>query len=133
VFLVAGLIVGVWIVVAEFVVGRTPARLLITAHAHPLLVGFVLMLIMGVATWMFPRPGAGTTRYRPGIAEAVYWIVTLATAVRALAEILAAIGAAPLRPLVAVGGLVQAAGAMLFVVNIWWRVRMPATAGGTPS
>jgi hypothetical protein len=28
----------------------------ITAHVHLLLVGFMLMIVMGVATWMFPRP-----------------------------------------------------------------------------
>jgi cbb3-type cytochrome oxidase subunit 1 len=111
------------------VIGRAPARLLITAHTHLLLVGFVLMLIMGVATWMFPRPGVGNTRYRPGTAEAVYWIVAIGTTIRAVAEILSANGAVALRPLVALGGFLQASGAVLFVVNIWWRVRMPAAAG----
>jgi hypothetical protein len=41
VFLLAGLALGGYILVAEFVLGRYPARLLVTAHVHPLLVGFV--------------------------------------------------------------------------------------------
>ena len=42
VFLVGGLLLGGWIVVRQFVVGVYPARLLITAHVHLLLVGFML-------------------------------------------------------------------------------------------
>lgn len=129
VFLLAGLAVGAYIVVAQFVLGTQPPRLYVTAHAHLLLVGFVLMIVMGVATWMFPRPARDDARYRPGVAEAVYWIMTGATALRALAELLAPLlGAPALLPLIAVGGLGQLAGTALFVVNMWWRVRMPAAA-----
>ncbi len=129
VFLLAGLGLGGYIIVAEFLSGRYPARLLITAHVHLLLVGFMLMMVMGVATWMFPRPAATDTRYRPQLAEAVYWIMTLATALRGAAEIWASLSPHPiLRPLVVAGGLGQLLGAMLFVVNMWRRVRMPVTA-----
>src|SRR4029079_1101212 len=75
VFLVAWLLLGGWIIVGEFVLGVYPPRLFITAHVHLLLVGFMLMLVMGVATWMFPRPARDDARYRPELAEAVYWII----------------------------------------------------------
>jgi cbb3-type cytochrome oxidase subunit 1 len=127
VFLLAGLLLGGYMSVSEFVVGVHPPRLFITAHVHVLLVGFVLTLIIGVATWMFPRPARDDTRYRPELAEAVYWIVTLSTIARASAEIgLGLWGPGPLRLVVAVGGLGQLAAAVLFVVNMWWRVRMPS-------
>jgi len=127
VFLVAGLLLGGWIVVADFVAGAYPPRLFVTAHVHLLLVGFMLMLVMGVATWMFPRPARDDPRYRPELAEAVYWVMTAATALRAAAELGAGLGGAPLlRVLVAVGGLGQLAGTALFVANMWWRVRMPS-------
>src|ERR1043166_3143568 len=87
VFLIFGLVLGGYIVVAPFVVGVYPPRLFITAHVHLLLVGFMLMIVMGVATWMFPRPARDDARYRPELAEAVYWIMTLATALRAAAEL----------------------------------------------
>jgi cbb3-type cytochrome oxidase subunit 1 len=125
-FLVAGLLLGGWITVSQFVLGVYPPRLWITAHVHLLLVGFMLMVVMGVATWMFPRPARDDTRYRAGLAEAVYWVMTIATAVRAVAEVLAGTTpSVPLRWLVAAGGLGQLAGAALFVVNMWTRVRMP--------
>lgn len=128
VFLVSGLVLGAYIVVAQFLLDAYPPRLLVTAHAHLLLVGFMLMMVMGVATWMFPRPAREDSRYRPELAEAVYWVMTAATAVRAGAELGVAAGALGLRWLIAVGGLGQLAGAALFVLNMWWRVRMPPTA-----
>lgn len=129
VFLMAGLLLGSYIIVAEFLFVSYPARLLITAHAHLLLVGFMLMMVMGVATWMFPRPARDDTRYRPEWAEGVYWVMTLATTLRAAAEILLAVsGTQSLRWFVVAGGLGQLAGAALFALNMWWRVRMPAAA-----
>ena len=126
VFLAAGLVLGAWIVGGEFVLGTHPPRLFVTAHAHLVLVGFMLMIVMGVATWMFPRPARDDLRYRPELAEAVYWVVTLSTAVRAAAEIFAPFsGASAWRLLIALGGLGQLAGAALFVLNMWSRIRMP--------
>jgi hypothetical protein len=59
----------------------------------------------------------------------VYWTVTASTALRALAEITVAVtGALGLRGLIALGGIGQLAGTALFVVNMWWRVRMPPAA-----
>jgi len=72
VFLIAGLLLGGYVTVAEFLVGAYPPRLFVTAHVHLLLVGFMLMIVMGVATWMFPRPGKDDPRYRPELAETVY-------------------------------------------------------------
>ena len=130
VFLVVGLLLGGYLVVAQFILGHYPSRLIVTAHVHVLLVGFMLMIVMGVATWMFPRPARDDTRYRPELAEAAYWVMAPATALRALAEVLlGATGAGGLGWVIAVGGLAQLAGAALFVLNMWWRVRMPPAAG----
>jgi heme/copper-type cytochrome/quinol oxidase subunit 1 len=130
VFLVLGLALGAYLIVAQFGTGAYPPRLVVTAHVHLLLVGFMLMIVMGVATWMFPRPSREDTRYRPELAEAVYWVMTLSTALRAATEMLVAYTGRPaLGWLIAVGGLGQVAGAILFVANMWVRVRMPPAAG----
>lgn len=129
VFLVAGMLLGGYATVEVNLRGRGVPWPLITAHVHLLLVGFVLMLIFGVATWMFPRPARDDARYRPGLAEAVYWVLTVSTALRALGELSAA--AAGLRGgswLAALGGTGQLAATLLFVVNMWVRVRMPPSA-----
>jgi hypothetical protein len=125
-FLLIGLLLGGYITLGEFFLGVYPPRLFVTAHVHLLLVGFMLMLVMGVATWMFPRPARDDTRYRPELAQAVYWVITVATTLRALAEVAAGLTGAPiLHPLIALAGLGQLAGAALFVLNMWARVRMP--------
>jgi hypothetical protein len=46
VFLVSGLVVGAYIVIVQFLLDAYPPRLLVTAHAHLLLVGFMLMMVM---------------------------------------------------------------------------------------
>jgi cbb3-type cytochrome oxidase subunit 1 len=131
-FLATGLALGAYLIVAQFVFDAYPPRLLVTTHAHLLLVGFMLMIVMGVATWMFPRPARDDTRYRPELAQTVYWVMTLATVVRAGAEIVVAVtGARWPRWPIALGGLGQLTGALLFVLNMWWRVRMPPAAAPT--
>jgi hypothetical protein len=128
-----GLALGGYILVSEFLFGSHPPRLLVTTHTHLLLVGFMLMVVMGVATWMFPRPVRDDPRYRPGLAEAVYWVMTLGTAIRAASEILLALHGTPaLRGVIVLGGLAQLGGSALFVLNMWWRVRMPSIAPPPP-
>ena len=128
-FLIAGVLLGTYINVSQYLFGVYPPRLFITTHVHLLLVGFMLMIVMGVATWMFPRPARDDLRYRPELAEAVYWLMTGATCIRALAELCAAYAdSTALRATIAVGGVGQAVGVLLFVVNMWTRVRMPAAA-----
>jgi cbb3-type cytochrome oxidase subunit 1 len=132
-FLIAGVLLGSYVSVGQFLVGVYPPRLVITAHVHLLLVGFMLMIVMGVATWMFPRPARNDRRYHPELAEAVYWLMTVATCVRALAEMLGGYSdSMALRVMIALGGLGQAGGVLLFVVNMWTRVRMPPAAAPHP-
>jgi cbb3-type cytochrome oxidase subunit 1 len=129
IFLIAGVLLGSVVTIAQLLLGRYPPHLVITAHVHLLLVGFMLMIVMGVATWMFPRPARDDPRYRPELAEGVYWVMTVSTCLRALAEILAGYtDSGVLRVLVTLGGLGQAGGVLLFVVNMWTRVRMPPPA-----
>src|SRR4051812_28957383 len=72
-FLLAGLGLGAWMLVRRELAGQYPTPRLISAHTHVILVGFVMMMILGVALWMFPRPEREDVRYRPGVAEAAYW------------------------------------------------------------
>ena len=125
VFLLFGLVLGGYITVEVNLVGRGVPWPLITAHVHLLLVGFLLTLIFGVATWMFPRPARDDARYRPRLAWLIYWLLTASTAVRVLGEFGAAVAGTRGSPLAALGGLGQLAAAVVFVVNMWARVRMP--------
>jgi cbb3-type cytochrome oxidase subunit 1 len=129
IFLLAGMLIGGYATLEINVRGRGVPWPLITAHVHLLLVGFVLMLIFGVATWMFPRPARDDARYRPRLAEAVYWVLTVSTAVRTLGELgAAAAGVRGSSSLAALGGAGQLVATLLFVLNMWVRIRMPPAA-----
>ena len=130
-FLGAGLLVGLWLVVArELGAGYVPPHA-VSAHTHAILVGFVMLMIQGVALWLFPRPAKEDTRYRPALAEASYWLVTSGTAARLAGELArAATGsAAPwLRWGIVLAGAAQAAGLALFFYTMWSRVRAVGSA-----
>ena len=79
-FLAVGLVLGGWMLVRRELAGRFPSPYVVSAHTHAILVGFVMLMILGVALWLFPRPEKGDARYRPRAAEAAYWLVTLGTA-----------------------------------------------------
>ena len=129
VFLLLGMLLGGYLTFEVNVRGRGAPWPLVTAHVHLLLVGFVLMLIVGVATWMFPRPARDDRRYRPWVAELIYWLLTVSTAIRALGELgSAAAGVRGGSVLAALGGFGQVAATLAFVGNMWVRVRMPPAA-----
>lgn len=126
-FLIAGITLGGIVLVRRELTGRYPSPELVSAHTHVILVGFVMMMILGVAQWMFPRPARDDSRYRPAVAEAAYWILTIGTLARFGAEMArSASDALALRVAVVGGGLGQIAGLALFFYNLWPRIR---TAG----
>jgi hypothetical protein len=61
------------------------------------------------------------------LAAGIYWILTLATALRFFTEVMVAFWPSlGLKPLITLGGLGQLLAACLFVVNMWSRVRAPS-------
>jgi heme/copper-type cytochrome/quinol oxidase subunit 1 len=123
-FLFAGLAVGAWMLVQRELRGVWPHPYLVSAHAHAVLVGFVMFLILGVALWLFPRPEREDRRYAPGRIEAAYWLLALSTGARFLAEASRAwIAADGLRWVVVAGGLGQVAGLALYFWTMWSRIR----------
>lgn len=128
-FLVVGLVLGAWMLVRRELGGAYPSVHLVSAHVHAIAVGFVMMMILGVALWLFPRPVREDARYRPALAEAAYWTVGGATAIRIVAEVGRTGSDAPaLRWAVVLAGLGQAAGLVLFFYTIWSRIRPVGSA-----
>jgi heme/copper-type cytochrome/quinol oxidase subunit 1 len=123
-FLLAGLAIGGWMVVRRELWLRVPTPYEVSAHTHAILVGFVMMMILGVALWLFPRPKSDDVRYRPLAAEVAYWLLTLGTAVRVVAELSRpATTALWLRWLVVLASTAQVAGIALFFHTMWSRIR----------
>lgn len=130
-FLFVGLGIGGWMIVRRELYFRSPSPFEASAHTHAIAVGFVMMMILGVALWMFPRPGKGDTRYRPRQVEAAYWILTGATSVRIVSELMRSVGTvagsvgttAGVRWAVVLSSLGQVVGLALFFHAIWSRIR----------
>ena len=127
-FLVLGLVIGSWMIARRELAGAAPNPYLVSAHTHALFVGFVMMLIMGVALWLFPRPAKEDDRYSPALASAAYWVITIATAARVGGELVRAatiVRGAPfwLRLGIVVAGIAQGVGIGMFFYTMWSRIR----------
>jgi len=123
IFLMVGLLLGLYMIVKKHILGSWPHLQFITAHVHILLFGFLMSLIMGVSAWMFPRP-RDETDYSPKLAEITYWFLTLGTAIRFIGEVITPyIISRALDWLVVLGAVSQVVAGFLFVYNMWSRVR----------
>ena len=124
VFLAIGLAIGEWMILRRELFGVYPAPYLVSAHTHALFVGFVMMMILGVALWLFPRPEKGDRRYAPRAVEAAYWLLTTGTALRISGELLRSASTALwLRLAVVAAGFAQGIGILLFFYTMWTRIR----------
>jgi heme/copper-type cytochrome/quinol oxidase subunit 1 len=129
-FLIVGLAIGGWMIVRRelFQHGATPYE--VSAHTHAIFVGFVMMMILGVALWLFPRPEKDDTRYRPALAEAAYWLLVTGTSARVVGELLRTeTDELWLRVSIVVGGLLQIAALTLYFFTMWSRIRAVGSQG----
>jgi heme/copper-type cytochrome/quinol oxidase subunit 1 len=123
-FLFVGLAIGGWMILRRELWNQYPTPYEVSAHTHAIFVGFVMMMILGVALWLFPRPDRADTRYRPALANAAYWLLVVGTVTRIAGELLRQWSSDLwLRIAVASSGLLQIAGMALFFFTMWSRIR----------
>lgn len=95
-----------------------------SAHTHALLVGFMMMMILGVALWLFPRPDKTDERYSPDVASTAYWLLTVGTAGRVIGELARpSLPGLWLRWAVVIMSFAQIVGILLFFYTMWGRIR----------
>lgn len=122
-FLALGLVLGVWMLYAREFGAWQPMRIR-SAHTHALLVGFVMLMITGVALWMFPRPRPDDIVFRQGLAELAWWGIAGGTLLRVVLEVaLPPMPSAAWRGLLVSAGIVQLLGILLFFATMWTRIR----------
>jgi cbb3-type cytochrome oxidase subunit 1 len=123
-YLTAGLLLGFYLSIGTYAAYLPVSPMLVTAHVHLLLVGFVMMMILGVSQWMFPRPERGDSRYNAHIAEAVFYAITGGVFLRTAGEIVSAFRRTPTgNVLIVAGSALELLAILVFLYNIRTRIR----------
>lgn len=127
-YLVAGMAMGSWMLIVQARRGYGPGPPWPVLHAHLLLVGFLLLLVFGIAFWMFPKV-AGRRSGRD-IGWVAFALLNAGLLLRLLAEPLAdgGRGARAWDVLLGVAAVLPALAVVAFAVAIWPRIRTASTA-----
>jgi len=122
-FFIVGLLSGLYLYAAKLFLWRIPYTLA-SAHAHLLLMGGVLMMILGVAVWFFPRARKDDTTYKPTWIYVFYWLFTLSTSGRFIFEIVYGLGTNPgWRMAGFICTIFQVFATIGLVYSVWGRIR----------
>jgi len=124
VYLVLGVLAGAWMLLRQSGLPLPEVANLYTVHIHLLGVGFFLMMVCGVALWMFPRKSGETRQQaaRDPLAWTSYYLITVGLALRCLALLLPDVFG---RIVLAASAFLQAGGVAIFAAAIWPRVYLP--------
>jgi hypothetical protein len=123
VWLGVGVLLGLWMTLDGRAVIYRPA------HMHANLLGFVSMMIFGVAYHVLPRFSGAPLRSRAA-ANAHFWLANAGLAAMVGGWLLRATAPDLSQAGVAAGGLASAAGAFLFIGNIWLTLGTPVSFAG---
>lgn len=125
IFLLLGIVTGVYMLFSKLYLNIWPHPELVSAHTHIILSGSVMMMIMGVALWFFPRPDKGDTLYKPELILVSYYLVTVSAIVRFISQISSSfvIPDEVVKFLLLISALGQVLGMIVFFVSIWGRIR----------
>ena len=124
VYLVLGVMAGAWMLLRQAGAPLPEVTNLPTVHIHLLGLGFFMMMVCGVALWMFPRK-SGESRQeaaRDPLAWTTYYLITIGLAVRCLALLLPTFLG---NVVLGISAVVQFAGVASFAIAIWPRVYLP--------
>jgi heme/copper-type cytochrome/quinol oxidase subunit 1 len=125
IFLVVGILTGLYMLILRNFYDVWPHPDLVSAHTHIILVGSVMMMIMGVALWFFPRAEKNDKLYKPALVLASYFTITISTILRFISQVISSFIAADslLKLLLTISAIGQVAGIIIFFISIWGRIR----------
>lgn len=124
IFLITGILTGLYMSVLKYVFKIGYSQELISAHTHLILVGSVMMMIMGVALWFFPRAEKDDKKYNPHLILIAYWVMTIGTSLRFIFQVVANFLVSDLiQYFIAISSALQVAAMILFFYSMWGRIR----------
>jgi len=123
-FLIVGILSGLYMSYGKYTFKSGYSLEIASAHTHLILVGSVMMMIMGVALWFFPRPEKTDKRYKPNLILTTYWLMALSTGLRFLFQVLLAFYYLDWISIsVSIFSTLQVLAIILFFYSIWGRIR----------
>ena len=124
IFLITGILTGLYMSLNKHLFYNGTLPELISAHTHIILVGSVMMMIMGVALWFFPRAEKNDKKYNPGLILFTYWVMTLSTASRFVFQIISAFTFIRFVDIgISIFSIFQVIAILLFFYAMWGRIR----------
>ncbi|MFZ2324783.1 MAG: cbb3-type cytochrome c oxidase subunit I [Ignavibacteriaceae bacterium] len=123
-FLILGILAGLYMSFSKYIYQTGYSEELISAHTHLILVGSVMMMIMGVALWFFPRPEKNDKKYNPDLILITYWLMTIATALRFVSQVIASFYYISwVNTAIVIFSSLQVMAMILFFYSMWGRIR----------
>lgn len=123
-FLVLGILTGLYMSYSRYLSLAAYSQELISAHTHIILVGSVMMMIMGVALWFFPRAEKDDKKYKPNLILVVYWLITSATTLRFVSQVIGSFYYIEwISTSIFIFSSLQVIAMILFFYSIWGRIR----------
>ncbi len=125
-YLLAGFLLGAVLLVGKGGWLKRPLpEVYVDIHTHLIAVGFFLMMVMGVAYWMFPRLPGTTPEMasRDPLAWVSYFLLNGGLLLRVFFEPWLPAPAA--RAAIPVSAVAQVGAVLCFLLAIWRRIRMP--------
>lgn len=124
IFLIIGILTGLYMSVSKYVLKIGYSQELISAHTHLILVGSVMMMIMGVALWFFPRADKDDKKYNPDLILIAYWVMTIGTSLRFIFQVATNFLVSDLiQYLIVISSVLQVVAMILFFYSMWGRIR----------
>lgn len=125
IFLLIGVVTGLYMLIARNYFNQWPNPDFVSAHTHIILVGSVMMMIMGVALWFFPRAEKKDSLYKPAVILTAYYIITVSTVIRFVSQIVSSFSLPNdfLKLLLTASAIGQVLGIIIFFISMWGRIR----------
>jgi heme/copper-type cytochrome/quinol oxidase subunit 1 len=123
-FLVLGILTGLYMSYTKYIAKTGYSIEILSAHTHIILVGSVMMMIMGVALWFFPRAEKTDQKYNPDLILIIYWLMTSSTLLRFIFQFIKGIHySETFDYFIFITSALQVVSMILFFYSIWGRIR----------
>jgi hypothetical protein len=125
IFLVIGILSGLYMMIARNYFDVWPNPDFVSAHTHIILVGSVMMMIMGVALWFFPRPEKDDKYYNSNVILFDYFLIAISTFIRFIFQIVSSFNPPNnlIKLIITISSSAQVLGIIIFFISMWGRIR----------